>query len=120
MGMAKRRRSARKSPEEIEALLVEYGASGQSQAGFAACHGIAHSTLTSWLRRSRQRAQGAGPGFVEVVAGDGASMTARADYGFELLFGERGKVRGLRVPPGFEAAALRRILEVVGEVATEG
>jgi hypothetical protein len=94
--------------EELPELLAEQEASGLSMAAFARERG-----LTTWKlypaarrkagrasRRSRNRAKAS---FAEVAVIGRASA-------FELNLGSRGV---LKIPPGFEAADLQRVLEVL-------
>jgi transposase len=94
--------------------------SGLTAGEFAASIGVKPGTLTHWawqLGRSKQErrsgvpVRGGGkhraqPRFIELVAG------ALEDGRFEL---ELGNGRRVRIPAGFEAGALARLLEVVGE-----
>lgn len=45
----------RRSSSEIDAILRDLERSGQSNAEFAACHGISHATLRKWIYRRRAK-----------------------------------------------------------------
>jgi len=109
--------------DEWAKRIEQWAESGLSGAEFARQIGVKEGTLRHWrwqLGRLAQSRQAAAfptrrPQFVEVVA----SATPTATSGivaspeqFELVLGN-----GLciRIPPRFDAAALRRLLDTVGD-----
>ena len=98
------------SRDEIPSLLDEQAASGLSIAAFARERGLTTWKLyTTARKRTRSKPNGKRPraereSFVPV------SIIGSAQA-FELDLGARGT---LRVPAGFDAEDLRRLLEVVG------
>ena len=98
---------------EMAGVLQEWARSGLSQAAFARRRGMPAGTLAWW--RHQLRGQGVAtrrrPGvpFVEVVGP--APSAAPAPSPFEVVLG--GEVT-VRVPPAFDAAALRQLLGVLG------
>jgi transposase-like protein len=51
---ADRRGRLRYTPEQKQALIAAYEASGLSGPRFAALHGVNYQTLVSWLKKRRQ------------------------------------------------------------------
>ncbi len=119
----KTNRRRRRSAEEIDRILNDYASSGQTQAEFASRRGVALSTLTGWLRRSRAEVEppASFAGFAEVVAEGPVALPRAADHDFELVFGggSAERIDSLRVRAGCGAADLRRVLEVVGALPDE-
>lgn len=84
-------------------VLGRLASSGLSKAGFCRKEGISTVTLGRWLEEFGAAATSAvGEGFVEVRLERGS-----AREGFEL---ELPSGRHLRIPPGFDAADLERVL----------
>ena len=104
-------RRLRGSEREANArgMLRRWKASGLSQAAFCRRAGISTVTLGRWLREFGDGEGGSRGGFVEVRLGP---STAAAAYDLELASG-----RHLRIPAGFDASELDRLLAVLGRVA---
>jgi transposase-like protein len=96
------RRRRRWSPAEISAILKQYRRSGLTGRAFAQHHDLSLSTFSRWLRLART------PRATDFVRVTLPTIPAGAD--FELFFPDG---RRLRVPPGFDPAALRTLLEVL-------
>lgn len=89
------------------AVLKRFSRSGLSRAAFGRREGISPVTLARWRREF--------PGEGGLPAGRDRFLEVRlpgpvARGSFELALGEG---RSLRVPPGFDADDLRRLLEVL-------
>ncbi len=97
-----RHRRSRSSSTEIAAVLSAYRRSGLSQRAFAARRGLSLSTFCRWLRLDRSKAAAAAFLRVDVPALPAAE--------FELVLADG---RRLRVPPTFDPAVLRTLLEVL-------
>ncbi len=84
-----------------ERHLRDWGRSGLPQDEYCAKHGLTVSSFGYWRTKLRREARGGE--FVEV----GGAATAK-----ELLL----EVNGMRlsIPAGFDAASLKRVLEVLG------
>ncbi|HEY5744245.1 MAG TPA: hypothetical protein VIS99_17105 [Terrimicrobiaceae bacterium] len=103
--------------EQIERLLGQYRASGQTQHEFATTRGIGLSTLTRWLRREKRLALTApvrepdGVDLVEVtLAGsrapdNNASSCSGYDYALELP-----GVGQLHVRRGFDGGEIEHLI----------
>lgn len=93
--------------DEIPGLLAELGASGESLAAFARERGLSTWKLYK-ARRMLECAEGAAAVFERVrVVGTGEAP-APPSIEVEHSCGHR-----LRVPVGFDAATLRRLVEVL-------
>lgn len=104
--MQKRLARKRFSPEEREALVVEYRRGEVTQRELAARAGISVSCFNSWLRKAEPEAVAAAP-WIELPQGLAAG---RGSAGYTVRFA-RGAV--LELPRGFspkEAASLCRAL----------
>ena len=103
------RRSKGLSRAEREAhyrlLLQEFEASGLSLQKFAASKGMPYTTLAYW--KGRLARGGAPRAFREVVV---SAATVAPGPAFEL---ELGPGRWLRIPRGFDADELQRLLETL-------
>jgi transposase-like protein len=90
---------------EMAALMGQWERSGERMKDFAARHGIKLSTFSSWRQELRRRTAkpAARTEFVE-IGGNGP-----VQFELSLPSGVR-----LRVPSGFDAAALERLLDVLG------
>ena len=123
MPKTRRKRWTRRSEVEIRGLLEDLTASGLSQRAFAEERGIPLSTLTWWRkkldrdgRKPRRRKEPDLPALVPIVIspeqGSATSFGGRpAGFEVELRSGHL-----VRVPPGFDADGLRRVLSVLVEV----
>ena len=87
------------SESKWRALIAEQERSGQSIREFAESHGLAASTLYWWRAELKRRNVDLVP--VEIV--EPSTVTTSA---FELSIGDAT----LRIPPGFDAAELRRLI----------
>lgn len=87
-------------------VLRRWKASGLSQAAFCRRAGITTVTLGRWRREFGDGDGGPRGGFVEVRLGPSAGSAA---YDLELASG-----RHLRIPAGFDAQELERLLAVLG------
>ncbi len=96
--------------------LEQFHASGLSVAAFCRLHHIPPGSLYAWRRtladRDRETAAAELPQFVPVLLPGAAPSEAAAS--FELLL-PQGRL--LRVPAGFDADSLRRLLAVLQEEA---
>lgn len=98
--MAKRNRR-----EEIARLLAQRERRGLTYRELSERSGVAAQTLSWWAWKLRREATESPPAFVEVelpVDEPGPAFEVEAPGGFVL-----------RVPPDFDASALRRLLEVL-------
>ncbi len=113
-GQETRRR--RRSDGEIAALLREYRSRGITQAAFARSKGVSLSTVSRWLQRSATEGgdgEEIGHRLVPVrVADDVRARWGKGRPAFELML--PGGPR-LSIPSDFEAADLRRLIEVLQE-----
>jgi hypothetical protein len=104
-------------------LVRRWRHSGETARTFAASAGVNARTLSSWAWRLKRDGNGAGRGrtrrryrgarspsdrarFVELL------VDRPAEHGFALDLGDG---RRLRIPPGFDGAALGRLLVVRGQ-----
>jgi hypothetical protein len=95
------------------AALAAFDASGLSRAAFRRETGISTQRLKWWRRRLGARTEPAGKiEFVPVEVTPRAAVVA-ADAAMEIVLDE---IR-VRVGPGFDPGALRRLLEVLAEPA---
>jgi len=105
----------RRTSKEIDAILREHRQSGLSLLAFAHEHQLCYATLLRWRRRQPKLSRpGAstcesGPAFVPIQIESGAWSS---DYVVSWPAG-----RSLRIPPGFDPQALRRLLDVLEERA---
>lgn len=95
------------------AALKAFEASGLTRAAFRRETGISTQRLRWWRRRLGATAEVAGKiEFVPVAVGAPGAATV-ADGTMEIVLGEIC----VKVGPGFEAGALRRLLDVLAEPA---
>lgn len=100
------------SEADGRAALAAFEASGLTRAAFRRETGISIQRLKWWRRRLGATAEPAGRiEFVPVEVAPRATVTAEA--AMEILLGE---IR-VRVGPGFDPGALRRLLVVLAEPA---
>lgn len=87
-------------------LILAQQRSGSSVREFAAARGISAVTFYWWRRRLRQREGD----LVAVQVVDRAMKPAGHGSGFELRIGD---AMTLQIPPGFDEAELRRVVQVL-------
>jgi hypothetical protein len=111
------RKVKRTRREEWAKRVRAWRRSGQTTAEFAASIGVNANTLTWWgsrLRRGapqeRRRSSPRDAGDVTAAAGIIEVRGLARDDRFEL---ELGSGQRLRIPPGFDAATLERLLVVL-------
>lgn len=103
----------RRSAKEIATILREQRHSGLSLMAFAGKHQLCYSTLLRWRRQAPKspgpasRERTISPGFIPVRIEAGSLS---ADYVLSWPGG-----RSLRIPPGFDPQALRRLLAALEE-----
>lgn len=122
--VAERRTRRDWTEAEAREVVAQWEASRLTVAAFAAQQGFNADRFYRWRRRFRRAAGSASaarprPTLVPLVpVGASASVppspTAAPPAGFELVCGG-GRV--LRIPPGFDAAALAALLRVLAEAA---
>ncbi len=105
-----RPRDVRKE-REWQQWIRRWRTSGLSVRAFGAHHDLTEVSFYAWRRRLRQR-PGPGTRFLPVAIRVDPEPVAAAALEL-VLSGERR----LRVPPGFDAATLRRLLAVLEETA---
>jgi hypothetical protein len=94
-------------PEEIRRHLAAQPASGLSIAAYCDKHGIHHNTFYHWRKRYKDTA-----GAVIAVPFARLQVSSLVPLqGFEVVFANRTQ---LRIPPRFEAEALRTLIEALG------
>lgn len=102
----------RRSRAEAEQLVREYEASGLTRQAFCAARGLSLAALDKY-RRQHRRATERGEGRlvpVEVVAGMTTAASGSSALWLELAHGRR-----IGLGSGFDAATLRRLLQVLDE-----
>ena len=105
-------RGRRRSRAEAEELVREYEASGLTRPAFCASRGLSVTALDKYrgrFRRGRQTGEGRLVA-VEVLAGRWAAASSGSALWVELVNGRR-----IGVSSGFDAAALRSLLQVLEE-----
>jgi transposase len=116
MGVARRRHWPR---SEKARIVAESYAPGASATAVAVRHGLHRNQIFAWRRQFRNRAaliDRAMPEFVPVTL---ASPTGSSP----AVGGESGKIEviaggiTIRLGPGFDDGDLRRVLQIVGELA---
>ena len=102
---------SRPSPTDIQSLLAEFDASGQSAAAFARSRGIrtwrlyhALNRRSGKLRRRERKAA-----FVPVKVIDALAVSSPSSLELLLAGGHR-----LRIGTDFDAVLLRRVVEALG------
>ena len=115
-GVARRRRWPR---SEKARIVAESNAPGTSATAVAIRHGLNPNQISAWRRQFRNRAalgDGAAPEFVPVA------VAAPAGLG-PSIGGDRGRIEVItgaitvRVGGGFDSSDLRRVLQIVRELA---
>ena len=104
----------RRSQHEIEAILRRHRLSGLSLLAFAREHDLCYATLLRWRRRTGARASDdpeapapvPTPTFIPIELERPAS-------GAEFVLNWAPN-RSLHIPPGFDPAELRRLLDLLG------
>lgn len=101
-----------RSQDEIASILREHRLSGLSLLAFARQRGLCYSTLLRWRRR------GVEAGSFDVrprvpVAGFVPVELEESPPGREFVLSWEPQ-RRLRIPPGFDPAELRQLLEILG------
>jgi hypothetical protein len=103
---------------QARALFVQWKASGLSVPAFAAQHGFHPDRFYRWRRKfetpAAPSAPATRPALVPLVPVVATPPPAPPAAGFELACG-RGRV--LRIPAGFDAAALRAVLRALEEAS---
>ena len=102
--------SSHPGPLDIQSLLAEFDASGQSAAAFARLRGIRTWRLYHALnrRRGKRRSRKQSAAFVPVSVVEPGPATSESSLELVLCGGHR-----LRIGPDFDAALLRRVLAVL-------
>jgi hypothetical protein len=102
-GVKPRRRRTR---QEVQQLVSEFGASGLSRGEFCRIHGVTRSTLQRGLER-----EGDGKRLVrvKVIGGQGAA-DREAPWAMAVVL---NKGRRIELKRNFEAAQLRRVVEAL-------
>jgi hypothetical protein len=104
----------RRTQQEVQRLVSEFGASGLSGSEFCRIHGMRLSTLQRGLRRERTKpgdiqSQGKKLVGVEVIGGsDTADREGRCAMAVVLAKGRR-----IELSRDFDAAQLRRVVEAL-------
>lgn len=101
-------RRRHRSPDEIGKILEEFDRSEGTQIRFAAEQGLSISTLRWWLRRRGQNRTNSRPGRFVLVRLPTAGLLAEPTVEIVLAGG-----RSVRVPAGFDLAALAELLPVI-------
>jgi len=104
-----RPRDSRKE-QQWRRRIQQWQRSGLSVQAFCTLHELTAASFYAWRRLIQQRDAQAGPFVAVQVVGD-EQPTAQRPFEVVLPGG-----RTLRVPPGFDSAALRQLLAVLREV----
>lgn len=96
--------SRRRSAEEWRTIIAKWERSGQSKSEFAKTVGVKASTLGWWRWHLRSKPEV--PSFVDVIVAEEVPERC-PDFGLTV-----GNI-GVRVPLGFDAQELRRLLGVL-------
>jgi hypothetical protein len=99
----------RRTRQEVQRLVSEFGASGLSRGEFCRIHGMTLSTLQRGLKRERTKPDGKKLVRVKVIGGSGtADREGRCTMAVVLAKGRRIELRR-----DFDAAQLRRVVEAL-------
>lgn len=104
----------RRTRQEVQRLVSEFGASGLSRGEFCRIHGMRPSTLERGLRRERSKL-GENPSHgkklvrVQVIGGSGA-MDREDSCAMAVVL---AKGRRIELSRDFDAAQLRRVVEAL-------
>jgi len=106
----------RHDPSLVRRLLAEREDSGETLIDLETRSGIPASTLSSWVRRHRQRSS-THSGFVEVVAAPAAASPEDPDVDrrFEVVLVSPRGPRRLLVPSDVNPADLQRVVAALEE-----
>lgn len=99
----------RRPQQEIDSILRSHQLSGQSLLAFARDRGLCYATLLRWRRRpggSQPPAASSPPSFIPIEV-------EPSDAGGEFVL-SWAPHRWLRIPPGFDPAQLRQLLDLLG------
>jgi transposase-like protein len=106
----------RRSSQEIQRLVAEFGTSGLRQSEFCRIHGLTHGTLQRGLRKERidSDSQEEIKGLVAVEVTDGDATVRRkleeGRCGLEVIL---AKGRRIELSRDFDAVQLRRAVEAL-------
>ena len=102
----------RRSQHEIDAILRRHRLSGLSLLAFAREHDLCYATLLRWCRRAADHGNVPTPAPVPTPTFIPIELEpAAAGAEFVLHWAPN---QSLRIPPGFDPAELRRLLDVLG------
>jgi transposase-like protein len=108
-----RQRKRRRTPAEIQQIVSEFKSGEQTQVEFCRRHDLVLSTLGRYLRQERGLSEESGGGLVAVelaVKKLGAQPTG---CGLSVMVGSG---RRIAVESDFDAATLRRLVQVLEEM----
>lgn len=106
-------RKGRRTTVEIEQIVGEYESSGLNRSQFCRGRGLTLGILNRYLRRLRVTAEGGtnGDGLVAVeLAGKKLGAEGTASWGLAVVLRSGRKIA---VSPGFDAATLQRVVQVL-------
>jgi hypothetical protein len=106
-------RKGRRTIVEIGQIVSEYESSGLNRSQFCRGHGLTLGVLNRYLRRLRAASDGgaSGDGLVAVeLAGKKLGAERTASCGLAVVLGSGRKIA---VSPGFDAATLQRVVQVL-------
>jgi hypothetical protein len=102
----------RKGRERWRGLVAQWRSSGQTARDFADGHGVNVSTLSHWAWRLRRESRD-GTAIARVPPMIEVRARSAADDRFEIELGSRR----VRIPPSFDADALRRLIAALEEAS---
>jgi hypothetical protein len=108
-GVVRRRRSQ----AEVEALFVEFEASGLMRAAFCQQRGLAVGTLDKYRRRVQSKPQSGAGALLPVKVVSSPSRNAESETRDNALVVELQSGRRIEVNRGFDAGTLERLLAVL-------
>jgi hypothetical protein len=106
-------RKGRRTAIEIEQIVSEYESSGLNRSQFCRGHGLTLGVLNRCLRRLRAASDGgaSGDGLVAVeLAGKKLGVERASSCGLAVVLRSGRKIA---VSPGFDAATLQRVVQVL-------